>query len=197
MDVLDLFSGLGGFSQAFLDRGHRVLRIDNDARFQDIPHTVIMDVRHYKPDHHFDVVLASPPCTEFAPWAMPASWHPDRNPTPSLELVEEAIRVIRSARPRFWVIENVRGSVRFLRPILGRPVCRSPQYLWGEFPILYQTGMNVGKNNGRLPVGKGKETLPPGPMRPAIRSKIPLVLSMSLCLAMEAFYSTDYKNGGK
>ena len=33
MKVLDLFSGLGGFSQAFKDRGHKVTTLDNNPEF--------------------------------------------------------------------------------------------------------------------------------------------------------------------
>lgn len=33
MKVLDLFAGLGGFSQAFRDRGHYVFTIDNNKEF--------------------------------------------------------------------------------------------------------------------------------------------------------------------
>jgi hypothetical protein len=66
MKVLDLFSGMGGWSQAFLDRGHDVYRIDNDLRFNTVPRTFIGDVieRSFKPE--WDVVLASPPCQAFS-----------------------------------------------------------------------------------------------------------------------------------
>jgi len=42
MEVVDLFSGLGGFSQAFLDRGHEVERYDNNPKFSQVPNTKII-----------------------------------------------------------------------------------------------------------------------------------------------------------
>lgn len=69
MRVLDLFSGTGGWSQAFLDRGHQVVRIDNDEQFENVPDTHIADVLdsgiQFVKDG-FDVVLASPPCQAFS-----------------------------------------------------------------------------------------------------------------------------------
>lgn len=67
MKVLDLFSGLGGWSQAFLDRGHDVLRIDNDEHFRDVPRTKIGDILTFtEPRDYYDVILASPPCQAFS-----------------------------------------------------------------------------------------------------------------------------------
>lgn len=68
MRVLDLFSGTGGWSQAFLDRGHEVERIDNDPQFADVPHTVIRDVMEPVVNcvPKYDIVLASPPCQAFS-----------------------------------------------------------------------------------------------------------------------------------
>jgi len=39
MKVLDLCSGLGGFSEAFLTAGHDVLRIENNPLLADVPNT--------------------------------------------------------------------------------------------------------------------------------------------------------------
>lgn len=66
MRILDLFSGTGGASQAFLDRGHDVVRIDNDPQFADVPNTIIDDVRNDMYSGEFDVVWASPPCQAFS-----------------------------------------------------------------------------------------------------------------------------------
>ena len=52
-----------------------------------------------------------------------------------MDLVREALRVIREARPEYWVVENVRGAIRFFRPVLGEPAYRDGTwYLWGRFP---------------------------------------------------------------
>ena len=41
MKVLDLCSGLGGFSEAFVAAGHEVLRIEHNPLLADVPHTKI------------------------------------------------------------------------------------------------------------------------------------------------------------
>ena len=68
--MLDLYSGLGGASQAFADRGWEVVRVDNNPLLADVPHTEINDImsllRPYHFDLPFDFIWASPPCVEFS-----------------------------------------------------------------------------------------------------------------------------------
>lgn len=173
MRVLDLFAGLGGFSAAFEKRGHEVVTLDNDPQFKT---DIIMDIREYHPDGHFDVVLASPPCQEFSKSSLPPSWPSVQRYGchPSTDLLDEAVRVIREADPTYWVIENVRGAVKFFEPLLGRPhKVVGSRYLWGIFPIF------------DTPKKYGKWKLPPSKDRPALRSLIPYGVSLSLCKAME------------
>jgi len=169
--VLDLFAGKGGFSQAFRDKGHEVYTIDNDPSFNC---DLTTDLNFWVPCGKYDVLLASPPCTEFAPWGMPKSWHPNRK-DPDLTLIRRTIEIVNDLKPKWWVLENVRGSVKFLTPILGKPVIRGFQYLWGEFPLIPKF----------KPTGKGKELLSPSKDRAALRSLIPYNLSLALCIAME------------
>jgi len=130
--MIDLFSGLGGVSQPMLDRGWNVIRVDNDPRFQP---TIVADVAEWSwRGRHPDLVWASPPCTEFAKASFP--WVREK-PLPSLALVQAALRVIEECNPRYWAIENVRGAIRWFRPILGEPrVSFWPVFLWGYFPDL-------------------------------------------------------------
>lgn len=73
--VLDVFSGLGGWSQAFLDRGHCVYRLENNPDFADVPATHIADVMDFRPVRgSFDVVLASPPCQSFSMMSIRHHW---------------------------------------------------------------------------------------------------------------------------
>jgi hypothetical protein len=54
--------------------------------------------------------------------------------SPSLELVDAVDRIVRECDPCFWVIENVKGATRYLRPRYGNPLCLGPVRLFGNFP---------------------------------------------------------------
>ena len=128
--MIDLFSGLGGASQEMRRRGWEVVRVDLDTAFEAEWH---VDVREFTWDgRRPDLVWASPPCTEFTRWSLP--WIDA--PEPSLDLVRADKDVIDRCSPRFWVLENVRGSVPFIDPVLGRfRMSAGPFFLWGNFPL--------------------------------------------------------------
>ena len=44
MRVLDLFSGLGGFSEAFYRAGDEVVRVENNPLLSEVPCTTMQDV---------------------------------------------------------------------------------------------------------------------------------------------------------
>ena len=171
--VLDLFSGLGGFSQAFRDRGHYVVAVDINKA---MPADIIADVRYLPIRGKWDVVLASPPCTEFSVRAMP--WHAWKHPEPpDLSLVHATLQAIKTLKPRYWVIENVQGAIRWLKPVLGRYRQRcGSRYLWGNFPKFRCIHEKC----------YGKWRLPPSEARAAVRSKIPYEISYKLCIAIES-----------
>ena len=128
--VLDLFSGLGGWSQAFKDRGHSIITIDNEPKFKP---TICRDIMELKPDYfkddeginiNFDIVLASPPCNCFSVASVYRHWDKDTK-KPKDEATRQAIRLIghtlnliMNIQPRFWILENPRGM---LRRVLGPP----------------------------------------------------------------------------
>ena len=124
--MLDLFAGLGGASQAMRERGWHVTTVELEERFKP---DVVADITTYNyQGPQLDLIWASPPCTEFSRESMP--WC-RTGKEPSMALVGHALRVIQEAKPRFWVIENVRGAQRFLGPAKW---VRNPVFLWGEFP---------------------------------------------------------------
>jgi len=172
MRVLDLFSGLGGFSQAFLERGHEVIRVDIEHTFHP---TICSDVKHLplKPFPRFDVILAAPPCEEFSRDFMPwLTGDVDKG----MELVYVTREVIDAFQPQFWVVENVKGAIKYFQGVFGqyRQRCGS-RFLWGIFPWF----------PCRDELCYGKVKLPPSPLRKALRSKIPYEVSYRLCLRIE------------
>jgi len=143
MKMLDLFSGLGGASQAFLDAGWEVHRIENNPALGYVPNTKIMDVRKLLENDYFcsefyDLVWASPPCLEFSnAFAAPKSIarREGIDFRPDMRLVNAAKDIIDYLQPKHWVIENVMGAQEFFNPILGKPTQFIESFvLWGKFP---------------------------------------------------------------
>ena len=195
--MLDLFAGLGGASEAMIQTGWDVLRIDNNPLLNSVENMVIMDIKKLKPrscnDKKLDLVWASPPCLEFS-----TGFHAPR-PTaqragidfkPDMSLLEEAIRIIDILKPRFWVIENVVGAISDFEPYLGAPRLRIGAFvLWGNFPMFE---MPEGFHHTKCAKGSGDKHSS-DPLRANYRALIPFELSEQLRLAIEFQKSiTDY-----
>jgi len=130
--MLDLFSGSGSASRAAAVRGWQVLRVDNG---EGTAHDVCADLAKWEPEGcfegagRFDLVWASPPCTQLSTASRL------RDVEAGLVLVDAALRIIRTLRPRWWVLENVHGATRAIAGRIGPPVaCYGSFYLWGCFP---------------------------------------------------------------
>ena len=146
MRVLDLFVGLGGFSQAFKDQGHDVRTLDHLESFRP---TYRVDICDWDPVGEYDVILASPPCTQFSVMQIARHWDGivprTEEAQRAVEIVEHTVRVIETLKPQFFVFENPIGKLRKLHP-LQRYERRSVTYcqygedrmkptdLWGGFP---------------------------------------------------------------
>ncbi len=153
--VLDLFCGLGGFSAAFDDSDRwDVTTIDIEARFNPDMQADVLELRPGDFDREFDVVLASPPCTDFSMACLVQKWDVDPNRSPkyvpkwesvsqSIALVFHTLWLIHELNPNYWFVEN--PSTGMLRQIIGRPhatvhYCqygsefKKPTGLWGNIP---------------------------------------------------------------
>jgi len=121
--MIDLFSGLGGASEAFLKNGWDVVRIENNPVFAPggehyVPHTVCDDVMTLPLDNldmEIDFLWASPPCYEFS-----TAYNSIRSTKarkgldhePDMTLINRTIEIIEQINPRYWAIENVVGASR-------------------------------------------------------------------------------------
>ena len=153
MRVLDLYSGFGGWGQAFSDAGHEVVTVDFEPMFNP---TIVGDINLMTASEvpgPWDAVLASPPCQKFSVTTIFRHWNkPGKIYVPkteeatfALRLVQSTLRLIEEVKPRFWIMENPRGLLRKLPvmvPYERRTVtyCQygdtrmKPTDLWGRFP---------------------------------------------------------------
>ena len=140
--MYDLFCGYGGASAPFVDHGWSVTGFDNDPAVEAFypGEFVLTSIEHLSGERlaGADFIWASPPCTDFSC----ANPRPGRTPERGMILVRQAIRVIREARPKMWVIENVRGAVAHITKEIGPPLNKGAQnnngvWLWGNIdPII-------------------------------------------------------------
>ena len=190
---LNIFSGCTEFGsevQAFRDRGHNIitLGIEGDVDIK----KDIRDVHFYHPKGYYDFMTFHPPCTEFSKANWRAGKCKDR--TPDMSIVEACFRIVKEAKPKFWMIENPQGC---LRHFIGRPqytikygdfghYCQKPTDLWGVLPYFQTMRLNS--------VVKGVHNVTAyslGPGSASTRSKLPYELSLVLCKAIENAMDDD------
>ena len=180
--MLDLCSGLGGASEAFLQAGWDVVRIENNPLLEDVPHTEIRDILELVPPYHFgepfDLIWASPPCTEFSnAYAAPKSVSRREGIEfeADLRILKKCIEIIEYLDPENWVIENVSGASKTFSKILGFPPWQivGPFFLWGKFPrLIMEYDWTHSKATG--------DTWSDDPLRANRRGKVPLEISHQL-----------------
>jgi len=167
---LDLCSGYGMFSEPFLKAGWRVIRIDIDEKFQ-VPDTYHVDVRDKSAvlnvlgDRKPTIIVASPPCERFS---IANRMFPKKGVREALEIVGAVYELIAELRPKYWIVENPKGRLRWF---LGKPnSCVSlsdygGKYkkltdLWHNFPLPmiqaqmpFEQSWTSTKNQGRGSTG--------------------------------------------
>ena len=199
--MLDLFSGFGGASEAMVkDDTWSVLRIENNPLLGGVPYTIIDDVKNiannifgsHNVKQKIDLIWASPPCREFSSgYSSPKSiWcreHGIESYQPNMELLEAALRIIEIVKPKYWVIENVVGSIRYFEEYLGEPRhIIGPYVLWGNFPIL-------DCNPEMIEAKSSKDVHSSNPLRSNYKAKVDIHISRTLKETIESQMSIlDY-----
>ena len=199
--MLDLFSGFGGASVAMVkDDTWSVLRIENNPLLGGVPYTIIDDVKNiannifgsHNVKQKIDLIWASPPCREFSSgYSSPKSiWcreHGIESYQPNMELLEAALRIIEIVKPKYWVIENVVGSIRYFEEYLGEPrQIIGPYVLWGNFPIL-------DCNPEMIEAKSSKDVHSSNPLRSNYKAKVDIHISRTLKETIESQMSIlDY-----
>jgi hypothetical protein len=213
MNVLDLFAGLGGWSEAFRARGHSVTTLDIEPRFSV---DIVADVLTWDTDSlamRPDIILASPPCEAFSTMSIGTHWTGGRRAyipksdaaRLGVQLVKRTVGIILELRPRFFVIENPRDVLRSLEIIpaerrtvwqchVGRAWAK-PTDLWGGFPPSLDLPRECHNRRPDHPddccchdhnaAPRGSRTGTQGPKSAAERAEIPYGLSFLVCEAAE------------
>lgn len=117
--ILDLCGGTGSWSKPYQEAGYYVQVV-----------TLPCDVRLYVPPANVHGILAAPPCTEFS---HAKHFHGkgkySHDFVKGLEIVSACMRIILTARPAWWALENPRG---YLRKWLGEPALTLNPWQFGD-----------------------------------------------------------------
>lgn len=173
--AIDLYCGLGGWTEGLLAAGYDVVGFDNEVhQYGDHKYPaqlVVQDVRTIDGARFKDaaLIVASPPCTEYSymamPWkraraiaralrgegAFPDGYTGSRTLTELNRLFDECFRIQREAtaaagRTVPLIVENVKGA----QPWVGRARWSYGSfYLWGDVPALMPIARRGAKNPGQ------------------------------------------------
>ncbi len=195
----DFYCGMKGWSQAFKERGHKVITYDNNPIF--CP-DVLEDLLKIFDFPKLDGALFSPPCHTMTTMRMGRNWtHENQSKTKeasnALDLVKKCQYIISVSKPEFFIIENPRARLRTLGTWLDKlnrqtiTMCRygidrmKPTDLWGGFPPSWKPReMCWNYNPDHRSAWRGSMTGTQG-MNSAEAAKIPYQLSLEICIAME------------
>ena len=200
--MLILCSGYSGESEAFITSPRwKVIRLDSNPALESVAHTQTLDVLDWMdwidtiPHPH--LIWASPPCTQFSTLSS------TRNPeTWGLSVLQACLDIIDYLKPKFWVVENVKGAMQPFSELMGRPTqVIGPFVLWGRFPSLNVhvrwTGRELWRINRtktiRDPEGGAWifNEIPYRKWDEEQNAKIPKVISDELLKAVETYQSLE------
>ena len=147
MKTLDLYCGLGGWSNGLAAEGFDVLGVELIPKIAKLyKHEVIIaDVRTLdgKDFKGFDLIVGSPPCRDFSQTTTFGKYYWKEPPDPEgkgMELVNAFLRIVEEAQPKYWCLENVLGLKKYLdikpriESRLGKTMKRC---FWGNFPSFF------------------------------------------------------------
>ncbi|MEM0134394.1 MAG: DNA cytosine methyltransferase [Thermoplasmatales archaeon] len=180
MKIIDLFCGTGGWVSAFPEGEYEIYGYDIEDFSSEYPGNFIQaDLMSYDsfPENVL-LVVASPPCTDFSKSSMPPTWKSVVKNPPDVQrgvnLYKRTYEIIDKMKPKYWIVENVWAAQKYV----GKADYHiGSRYFWTNIPYFYV---------GDYSDVHGKTALPPSPMRPVLRSRIPYSISESLYLFLKS-----------
>lgn len=215
MIVLDLFSGTGSSTQAFADRGHKVVRVELDPQHEAELHADILSLRARDMvalcGGQPDFIWASPPCTGFSVASIGTHWGGGRGAYEpktdtarlGIRLAQRTLDIVERLWPASWLIENPRGLLRkmpMMQPFHRQTVtyCQyhsgrsddgvarmKPTDLFGSIPGWTPRPMCKNGDPCHESAPRGAKTGTQGRKGAVARSRVPYALSLEICLAVE------------
>jgi DNA (cytosine-5)-methyltransferase 1 len=176
LKVLDLFSGIGGFSLGLESTGffETIAFVEKDEfcqkvlkkNFNNIP--IEGDIRNVKGDKYkADVVTGGFPCQPFSVAGKRKGTDDDRY------LWDETIRVVRECKPKWFIGENVEGLINIQEGMVLRQVQNDLEKegfevqciiipasgigAWHQRKRIWIIGYNVSNANTRFGIGENQE----------------------------------------
>ena len=153
--AIDLFCGLGGWTDGLLTEGYHVIGFDieqhvyGEHRYPG--QLVVQDVTTLHGSQFKDAacIVASPPCQAYSYRAMPWS-RAKALPPPDNSLFEACFRIQREAcaaagRHIPMIVENVRGAQKWVGASRSK---FGSYYLWGDVPALLPDARDAIKRRG-------------------------------------------------
>ena len=212
---IDLCSGLGGFSQAFVDAGWEVVRVDIEEKFKptictDITKLSVPEIKvsllKELISYEDVIVLASPPCQSNS---IANGRHWLKNAGQYLRVAAACLDIIRdltAEREIYFALENPKGRLRWF---LGKPKITialknfgyptmKPTDIWANFslPLVEVIYPKDGVRHNfpfRTKKGEPKTHQWSDALTPADRSKMPYGLSQAILEAVDP----DFKLAGE
>jgi DNA (cytosine-5)-methyltransferase 1 len=176
LKLLDLFSGIGGFSLGLESTGgfETIAFVEKDDFCQKVlkkhwPNTTIEgDIRNVKGDkYEADIITGGFPCQPFSVAGKRKGTDDDRY------LWDETIRVVRECKPRWFIGENVEGLININNGLVLRQVQTDLEKegfevqclvipasgigAWHQRKRIWILAHNVSNSNTRFGIGQRKE----------------------------------------
>lgn len=190
---IDLCSGLGGFSRAFVDAGWDVITVDIERKFRPTIQANVMNLP-FREDLMADVVLASPPCQTMSVASVSRHWISPQEPCPETIQAITLFHHIRDwmkTHARKHLRENPMGMARN-KIVYGRPdmtlnlsdfgtVWKKRTDFWGNIML----GLIPARRDWE-PAPRGSKGGVQGVRDPAKRALLPYGLSQAILQAVES-----------